>query len=244
MEREFLNRTLRPGPDCLTVDEIGRYADGALDGTEHARAATHIAHCVTCASELALLQSFASTDVRPDEKEIVDRAVTEIRRREPVMSREPVTIGATHREQSSAGFWPFGRLIRAMSMAVVLLIAAASYYLLNPSSPRLPVSVDSGGEVTRSLAVAVRGPVGDQVAVPERLEWQSVTGAVRYEVRVMEVDRRELWSARVTGTEVPIPEAVRARILPAKTLLWQVTALDQTGRPIAESGVERFRLAR
>jgi hypothetical protein len=238
MERELLNRTLRPGPDCLTVDQIGRYADGALDGPERAAAAAHISACVTCASELALLQSFASTPVRPDEKEIVDRGVTEIRR------RERVTIGATPREQSSARFWAFGRVGRAMSMAVVLLIAGASYYLLNPSSPRLPASVDTGGEVTRSLAVAVRGPVGDQVAVPERFEWQPVTGAVRYSVRVMEVDRRELWSASVNGTEVQIPDAVRAQIVPAKTLLWQVTALDQTGGPIAESRVERFRLAR
>jgi len=237
MERELLNRTLRPGSDCLSIDQIGRFADGALTGTEQATAAAHIDSCVTCASELALLHSFADTAVRPEERAIVDSAVTEIRR------REKVTVGATQRDRSIVRFWEFGRLRNAMSMAVVLLIAAASYYLLNPSSPRLPASVDSGGEVTRSLAVVVRGPVGDQVAVPERLEWQPVTGAVRYSVRVMEVDRRELWSASVTGTEVQIPDALRAQIVPAKTLLWQVTALDQTGRPIAESGVERFRLA-
>ena len=238
MERELLNRTLRPGPDCLSIDQIGRFADGALGGRERADAAAHIDNCVTCASELALLQSFSATAVRPEERQIVDGAVAEIRR------RETVTIGASPRDRSIVRFLEFGRLRNALSLAVVLLIASASYYLLNPSSPRLPASVDSGGEVTRSLGVAVRGPVGDQVAVPERLEWQPVTGAVRYSVRVMEVDRRELWSAGVTGTEVPIPDAVRAQIAPAKTLLWQVTALDQTGRPIAESGVERFRLAR
>jgi hypothetical protein len=125
-----------------------------------------------------------------------------------------------------------------------LLIAGGSYYLLNPPSPRLPAAVSPGSEVTRSLSVAVRGPVGDQADVPERLEWKPVAGASRYRVRLMEVDRHEIWSTEVTGTTVPIPAAVRGQIVPAKTLLWQVTALDSGNRAIAESGIEQFRIAR
>jgi len=35
---------------------------------------------------------------------------------------------------------------------------------------------------------------------------------------------------------------VRARIVPAKTLLWQVTAYGASNAPLAESDVARFRL--
>jgi hypothetical protein len=59
----------------------------------------------------------------------------------------------------------------------------------------------------------------------------------------MEVDRRELWSTETAATDVDLPESVRALIVPAKTLQWQVTAYDASNSPIAESSLERFRLA-
>jgi len=239
MERELLNETLRPGPDCLAVEQIGRYADGALTAAERTAAAAHIESCLTCASELALLEAVTATPARAGEREAVDAAVAELRRREARATR-PQT-----RERLQVGFAiPFAYLRYAMSLAAVLLIAAGGYYLLNPPSPQLPTSVTSGNEVTRSLAVAVRGPVGDQTEVPDRLEWQPVAGASRYRARIMEVDRHELWSTEVSGTMVTLPAEARAQIVPAKTLLWQVTALDTANRAIAESAIERFRLAR
>jgi hypothetical protein len=82
------------------------------------------------------------------------------------------------------------------------------------------------------------------IAAPQRLEWRPVSGAVRYRVRLMEVDRRELWSIDTAGTAADLPEPIRALAVPAKTLLWQVTAYNAASAVIAESGQERFRLAR
>ena len=88
--------------------------------------------------------------------------------------------------------------------------------LRDRKAPELPGSVTTGDEVTRSLAVGVRGPVGDQAEAPRRFEWLAVDGAVRYRVRLMEVDRREVWSASTSAPGVDLPAPVRTRSLPAE----------------------------
>ena len=41
---------------------------------------------------------------------------------------------------------------------------------------------------------------------------------------------------------IDLPAGVQARIVSAKTLVWQVTAYGNSNTPIAESDLERFRL--
>jgi hypothetical protein len=53
-----------------------------------------------------------------------------------------------------------------------------------------------------------------------------------------------LWSIGTAATTADLPEPIRALAVPAKTLLWQVTAYNAANAVIAESGQERFRLAR
>jgi len=237
MERKILSDALKPGPDCLSIEYIGHYADGALPAAERVVASAHIEACANCQAELALLRAFAATTVRDDEAESVRAGVAALRRRESDI------LGSGRREASSLGQWGSVWLFRhAISLAAVLLLVVGGFYLLNPAPPRLPTNVSSGDEVTRSLTVAVRAPIGEQVDAPARLEWQPVTGAVRYRVRLMEVDRHELWSTDVAATSVDLPQDVRARIVPAKTLLWQVTAYGASNAPLAESDVARFRL--
>jgi hypothetical protein len=59
----------------------------------------------------------------------------------------------------------------------------------------------------------------------------------------MEVDRVELWQGLSKEPKVMLPAEVREKIVPGKTLLWQVTALDVNGQAVATSQVERFRIA-
>ena len=66
--------------------------------------------------------------------------------------------------------------------------------------------------------------------------------AVRYRVRLMEVDRQELWSTSTSALGVDLPAPVRASIAPGRTLLWDVTAYDAAGAAIAESGTQSFRV--
>ena len=127
-------------------------------------------------------------------------------------------------------------------LAVVLLAAAGGHEFSTSSPPDLAASGSGRGGASRSLAVELVAPRGDQAAVPRRLEWRPLHGAVRYRARLAEVDRHEVWSIETSATAVDLPEPVRALVLPAKTLVWDVTAFDPADAPIGESPPERFRL--
>jgi hypothetical protein len=58
----------------------------------------------------------------------------------------------------------------------------------------------------------------------------------------MEVDRTEVWSTESRQASVALPPSVRARIVPGKPLLWQVVAKDGSGKTVATSEIQRFRL--
>ena len=237
MEKELLHGALKPGPDCVPIDELGRYADGALAPQERASVAAHVEACANCQAELALLRAFTGATVRDGERDAVRNGVARLRQRESeIFADEP-------HEGSARTKGPFRAIRPALSLAAVLLAVVGSFYLFKSDAPRLPSNVGRETEAMRSLTVSVRTPVGDQVEAPERFEWQPVSGAVRYHVALMEVDRRELWAIDTSDTSVTLPAAVRRQIVPSKTLLWQVKAVGAADAPIAESGVERFRVA-
>lgn len=236
MENESLNKALRPSPECLSIEQLGRYVDDALAPGERAAAKAHIGGCVNCQAELALLDAFATLSVRDDEAQVVRAGVDELTRRRSKI------FGDTRHESSLLRRWMSASALRpAFAMAAVLLAIAGGYYLTQPAS-RFPSGI--GPDVTRSSSVAAQAPVGDLSAVPERLQWQQVVGASKYRVRLTEVDRHELWSSDATATSIELPPAVRAQIVPGKTLLWQVTAYGASNEPIAQSEPQRFRLAR
>jgi hypothetical protein len=54
------------------------------------------------------------------------------------------------------------------------------------------------------------------------------------------VDKTELWSATTSSASIEIPGDVRTRITPLKKVLWEVTALDPSGNPVASSGLQSF----
>jgi hypothetical protein len=239
MEPEILTDALRPGADCPSLDVLGRYADAALPPAERAALATHLGGCSSCQSELTLLQTFAAGAVREDERGAVRAIVAELRRRESAIFAQETA--PTIRQPR---FALFGSLRHAMSLATVLLALVGGYFLFNTTRPRVPSDAVSDGGATRSLTVELRAPIGDVVAAPQRLEWGPVSGAVRYRARLMEVDRREVWSTETAATTAELPVPIRALAVPAKTLLWQVTAYSAANAVIAESSPERFRLAR
>jgi anti-sigma factor RsiW len=239
MEREVLTSALRPGADCLSIEQLGRYADGALSFADRAIVAAHVEACANCQAELALLHSFATALIRDDEQATVRSGVEALRRREPeIFGRR--SSGEVKRAAAS----PLVSLRAIVSVAAVLLAVVGGYYLLKSSAPSLPADMRTGSAVTRALAVAVVGPEGDQATMPERFEWRSVDGAVRYHVQLMEVDRHELWSTDTVNTAIEVPANVRPQIVPGKTLLWQVTAVNDANAPIAQSDMLRFRVSR
>jgi hypothetical protein len=238
MEPEILTEALQPGADCPPLEVLGRYADAALPPAERAAVSVHVGGCASCRSELMLLHTFAAGEVRDDERSAVGAIVAELRRREAAIFVRD-TAPTTPRPR----FALFGSLRHAMTLATVLIALVGGYFLFNTTRPHVPSDVSDRG-ATRSLTLEPRGPIGELQAAPQRFEWRSVAGAVRYRVRLMEVDRRELWSVDTPATMVALPEPVRALAVPAKTLVWQVTGYNAAGAVIAESDEVRFRVAR
>ena len=239
MEDEILRTALAPNAECLSIEQLGRYADGTLGAEERTAAATHIQRCLSCQAELALLHAVTSSGVRPEEAGIVRDGAARLQQR-------MTEIGAADRVRpGSPRRWVGFRTFPVAAVAAVLLAGIATgsvYLLLIRRAPGLPGSVTTGDEVTRSLAVMVRGPVGDQVESPRRFEWLGVDRAARYRVRLMEVDRGEVWSTSTSALGVDLPPAVGTSIAPGRTLLWDVTAYDAADAAIAESGTQSFRL--
>ena len=237
MESERLKSAMGPGPDCPTIQRLAYYADGLLPVAELQAGEAHISTCAHCLTELELLRAFTTYAAAEDRDWAFADGVSWLRRREVEI------FGADRVGRNSWKKWfPTGRLQPALTLAAVVLAMGVGYYMKGPAAPQLPTDVGTGAEVTRSMRVHLFGPRGDVTAVPDRLAWEPVSGAVSYRVRLMEVDRHEIWLGEVAAAAVDLPADVRTRISPAKTLEWQVTAYGVDRRPIAESDPQRFRL--
>jgi hypothetical protein len=127
-------------------------------------------------------------------------------------------------------------------MAGVLIVVAIGFQLRVAGPPTLRPLGESGTEVLRSHTLELLAPKGDLPQQPREIQWQPAPGAVKYTVRLLEVDRSELWKTETTETRVEMPSGVQARIVPAKTVLCEVAAFDAAGRKVAESESVRFRL--
>jgi hypothetical protein len=131
--------------------------------------------------------------------------------------------------------------MRAWAMAACLvLVASGAFYLTR--GPGAPSSAGIGEGVMRSQGLELTGPAGDVLQRPTEFRWRAVPGAVRYQVRLMEVDHREVWRGEATADFISIPAPVQALMSSGKTLLWQVSASDKSGKLVGTSGMQSFRV--
>jgi hypothetical protein len=237
MEDKVLKEALQPTADCLSIEQLGRYRDGVLTGASRHMCERHISACANCRAELALLDAFTNLGVADEEAALVRDGAAALERRRAEIFGERRSNVAEFRRRFSVG-----ALRPVFALAAVLLMVVGGYYLTQPASRSVPAM---SSEVTRmSETVVLHAPAGDVQSVPDQLQWRPVAGASRYRARIVEVDRHEVWSTDTTTTSVTLPPAVRAQIVPGKTLVWQVTAFSAASKPIAESNPQRFRVTR
>ncbi len=245
-ERELWKGALCTMDSCLTLEDLGQLSDRSLP--EQAKARTHLAECPRCQTELMLLKEFQSGATQPEEAAEVSWITAELERRfgrRQVPLRSP-RFGPMPDIGRSPWWAPLVDLRRvrvaAFGLAALLLVTAVGLHLRGAREPELLWDAARDPTVLRSEELTVVGPTGDVQGAPAELRWQTTPGAVRYRVRVMEVDRMHLWETESNQTSVSLPEAVRKRIVPGKTLLWQVTAIDTARNVVAASQTVRFRL--
>ncbi len=208
---------LRRTDDCLFIERLGE------ELTEGER--EHLETCVRCQAEMALWKEFRDSETRPEEtndvKWIRDRL-------------EPGEITL----RSNVVRWNFNPRILAIAATLVIVIAVG--YVVQTREPSVHVPL-TGTNAYRSTRLDLAAPLGDLTAAPAELRWAAFSGADRYDVEILEVDRTLIWRSTATEARIDLPAAVSAQFVPGKTILWQVTA--RRGQAIlAESGLQRCRV--
>lgn len=234
---ELLSASLGRTTDCPPLEELDlllkEEAPTALKG--------HVDSCSHCRTELQLLRSFTSNDVAEHEKQAVGTIAASLKARSSTI---PTSL--TPPVESRQPWWTKILQVRwlspaAAALALGLLVAGATIELRRGRQPSLDTGM-TGPEVLRSSAIAILSPIGDLREKPTEIRWEAVPNAARYRVRLMEVDRSELWSTETTSTRFDLPLSAETFVVPSKTLLIQVAAFDASAQKIAESEAVRFRL--
>lgn len=240
-DQDILKSTLAATPECLKPEQLEALLDGRQSNP-------HLAACPRCQAELAMLKTFESGSPLADEGAAVawisshlDRQLEAIKN--PGKTRA-VRSGVQSFEQQGpwlarilgAGAWRWA--VPAAGLAVAAIMVAL--LVGREKEPDLQAHLGNSPVVYRSQEVQVVSPVGDVQQVPQTLQWQAFPETGIYRVEVMEIDKTVLWSTETHETSVEIPASLRAKMLPGKPILWQVTALDATGRVLGTSQVQRF----
>ena len=240
-ERRLLRKALSPSGGCASPLELSRLADGSLAEPEATRVSNHLSGCVRCQTELALLNSFEDAAPRPDEKSAVELISARLELQFSQTKAGPPPL------QAARAAPPRRSVFRALNLggfavAAATLAAALIIGLREHRTPELAPPSLSAPAVLRSAGIVALSPAGDLDAVPAELRWEPQAGAAWYSVQVMEVDHASVFNAETRDAAVSLPEALRARIVPGKPLLWEVVAKDAAGRALAWSGKQRFRM--
>ena len=240
-ERDLFRAALGPSEQCPPIEELELVLTGDAAAAP-AKLTQHLKSCAYCQTELHLLSTFRAGGTTEDSED-ARKVGARLRGR----SRE--ILGALRSTRTPESWW--NRLFTArwlapaaLTLAGLLVVAGLVQYRQASSQPTLSGTNQIGQETLRSTGFGVASPIGDIRERPREIRWELVQGAAKYEVRLLEVDRTEVWKADAVGDHIELPGEVQARIVPAKTLFCEIGAFDLSGLKIGETGLVRFRLLR
>jgi hypothetical protein len=242
--RSPITDALKSKPDCLTPAQLEKFAeDSSLDSSLKN---PHLAECSRCQTELALLKSFESSEPLPGEGAAVAWISARLERNLSQIKGVPGSRDMSAEGGASSWFSRLfgGRTSRWLVPATAALVVIVAGILVvenhRSDEPQLRADTGNGPIVYRSQEVETISPTGVLTEAPKSLQWKTSPGATRYKVTLTEVDDSPLWSDETSDSIVTIPEAILAKMLPGKPVLWRVTALDSQGRVLASSQAQRF----
>jgi hypothetical protein len=231
-DRKTLARALGPTKDCPPIERFQVCIDGNAVPQD---LAMHLESCAYCRTELALLQSFHTAPRDAEESAAISKITDRLPNLRPPVAEtvEPWWKRIFH------AHWLSPALV---GVAGMLIIAAIGVQWNHSRAPRLYAPNQLEHEVLRSGIIKAVSPSGDVTLAPTQIQWERVAGAAQYRVSLLEIDHTEFWAAASAEAAIDIPAAVRARIVPFKTVLVHVVALDGSGRKLAESEYVRVRI--
>ena len=219
---------------CPDLDELFRILGEEKPAREFEE---HLERCPRCATEAAMYREFESGGLRPGEQDDIAWVVRRLQQEDPAAAPprsqrgDGGWISSLARRLSSLGWRPLAPLAAAIALAMVLWTW----------SPGVPDVVDvSDAPTLRAGQIESLEPTGVLTAAPTELRWEAVPGAAVYQVRVLEIDRTELWRADTTEASVAMPADIREKMVIGRRVLWEVTALDSAGAKLGGVGTADF----
>ena len=223
-ETAVLKRMLQATAECIPMERLGE--------TRTAVESEHVSRCARCQTEIALLQELNESAPVADEGAAVQWVVAELRRRRQAPLPARVIDGIRRWLPNTS---------RLATAAAALLAVVAIGYVMRDREPGVR-ELQNTPQVYRTMQLQVVAPSGDVAAPPRVLEWAPFSGAVSYDVEVLEVDGTRMWRGTSASSQIELPASVLAQLVPGKTVLWEVRARSASGATLANSGTQRFRV--
>jgi hypothetical protein len=219
--------------DCLSLEVLEQMMDNT---SRDAKAATHLAGCAHCQTELAMLKSFEQSTPSADEGAAVAWIAAQLERRQNV----PVAQQKIARVPFWRTMFRVPYLAGAAALAAVLVLGISLYHGGSEGPGRINPGLGSGQ--FRSGAIHLVSPIADQISPPTEFHWDAVQGASTYRVDLKDVAGITLESAKSSQNVLPVTPEMKACMVPGKPLKWQVTAINANGKAIANSSGGEFKI--
>jgi hypothetical protein len=128
----------------------------------------------------------------------------------------------------------------AAALAAVLIFGFSLYHGNSDGPGKINPGLGNGQ--FRSGAVHLVSPITDQNSAPTEFRWDAVQGASSYTVELKDVAGITLATAKSSQNVLTVTPEMKANMISGKPLKWKVTALDATGKAIANSSTEQFKV--
>ncbi len=233
---DMIRTAVGPTSDCPATEELESFASGEAGAVK--RWSGHLQSCAYCKTELHLLHTFVKGEVGEGASKAVKllekKSKHILKQAFPAPKREPWWRLAFSARQAAFAMMATAAIL--LATGVVIFLRSSTY------SPQMEARNQVGPEVLRSTAFNIVSPAGDLQERPKEIRWEPVPQATAYQVRLLEVDRTELWKASTSSDHVELPAVIQDRIVPSKTLFAEITAFDSSGSAVATTGLVHFRL--
>ena len=219
--------------ECLPLEVLEQMTENA---SADPKAASHLAECAHCQTELAMLKNFEQATPSADEGAAVAWIAAQLERRQSA----PVAQQKIARVPFWRTMFRIPYLAGAAALAAVLVLGISLYHGNSDGPGKINPGLGSGQ--FRSGSIHLVSPISDQISAPQEFRWEAVQGASSYSVELKDVAGITLATAKSTQNVLPVTPNMKAVMISGKPLKWSVTALDANGKKIANSSTEQFKV--